>query len=95
MLCEAPPTPPAAPRATASWPALPRCRDRLVATAPGVEHADPLAGAMLADGHLEALVRHADDYQANPRSRVEPAVEQAQLWRARLNLEEAERGARQ
>ena len=39
---------------------------------------------MLTNAHLVAPVRHADDDQADSRPRVEPAVEQAQLGRARL-----------
>jgi hypothetical protein len=61
-----------------------------VATTPAVEDGDPLARAVLADAHLEALVRHPDDDQADPRPRVEPAVEQPQFGRAGLELQEAE-----
>ena len=60
---------------------------------PAVEDGDPLARAVLADAHLEALVRRPDDDQADPRPRVEPPVEQAQLGRARRDLEEPKRGA--
>jgi hypothetical protein len=66
---------------------------RALATAAVVEDGDPPAGAVLTNAHLEALVCHADDDQADPRPRVEPAVEQLQLRRARRQAEEAEGGA--
>jgi hypothetical protein len=45
---------------------------------------------MLTEADLIALVRHADDDQADAAQGVEPAVEQPQLWSARRDLHEAQ-----
>jgi YHS domain-containing protein len=55
--------------------------DRLIAAAPVEEDGDPPANAMLAQAHREALVRQADDDEADPRSRIEPVAHEPQLGR--------------
>ena len=72
LICSPPP-----PRA--SRLRRPRCRDRLVATAPAVEDGDPLAGAVLAQAHLVAPMRHANHDERDARPRVEKLVHQPQL----------------
>jgi hypothetical protein len=57
------------------------------------EHRDPPADAVLAQVHREALMRHADDDQADPGPRVEPGVDEPQLGRIDAHEHRGERGA--
>jgi len=45
------------------------------------EHRDPPANAVLAQAHGEALMRHADDDQADTGPGVEPRVHEPQFRR--------------
>jgi NAD(P)-dependent dehydrogenase (short-subunit alcohol dehydrogenase family) len=53
-----------------------------VAAAPVEEDGDPAAGAVLTQAHLVALMRHADDDEADARPGVEQPVHQLQLYAA-------------
>ena len=59
------------------------------------EDGDPAAGAVLAQAHLEALVRHADDDEADARPGVEPPVDEVQLTCTVAHELGGERGAQE
>jgi hypothetical protein len=67
--------------------------DQLMATTPVEDHSDPPADAVLAQAHREALMRHADDDEADAGPGVGPVVDEPQLRRIGAHEHGGERSA--